>query len=223
MCVFLPFMKVCVVIYTCQDQNQCTKTEFMCLENKKQLVLLKELKQLWNNRDSSLPWYEGEYSSSNTLMITDPVKALANPVLRLLIWLFISIRIFTLKLIFVAWCLLQPNTAIFPEKYDAENMDDDFLGKSIHLLFRLRMVVGLKLILSFLWKNVDKVRMESYEYIWMELQKLKMCKVMWKIIHLGSLLYHLRILIGTIIRRYVIVMSMKILLSSIRIGTTILK
>ncbi|CAH1442078.1 unnamed protein product [Lactuca virosa] len=83
------------------DQNQCTKTEFMFLENKKQPVLLKELKQLWKNRDSSLPWYEGEYSSSNTLLITDPVKALANP----------------------------PNTAIFPEKYDAENMDDDFLGR----------------------------------------------------------------------------------------------
>ncbi|KAI3738185.1 hypothetical protein L2E82_28205 [Cichorium intybus] len=87
-------------VVTVQDQNQCTNTGFMCLENKNKRLLLKELKYLWKNEDSSLPWYEGEYSSSNTLLITDPVKALGNP----------------------------PNTAIFPEKYDAENNDDEYLG-----------------------------------------------------------------------------------------------
>ncbi|KAL4560424.1 hypothetical protein LXL04_032575 [Taraxacum kok-saghyz] len=98
------------------DQNQCTKTEFMDLKHKKKPVLLKELRNLWQNRDSSLPWYEGEYSSSNTLLITDPVKAIGNP----------------------------PNTAIFPEKYDAENMEDDFLGPNGELRAYLDGLVEAK-------------------------------------------------------------------------------
>ncbi|KAL7616092.1 hypothetical protein Lser_V15G01961 [Lactuca serriola] len=77
------------------DQNQCTKTRFTCFGNDYKPLFLKELKYIWEQKYPS-----GEYSSSNTLLITDPEKALLNP----------------------------PNTAIFPKEYDIKNKNDDFLG-----------------------------------------------------------------------------------------------
>ncbi|KAI7738268.1 hypothetical protein M8C21_014434, partial [Ambrosia artemisiifolia] len=83
------------------DQNQCTKTDFKCLDNKDKPVFLKELDHLWSQKYSiNLPWCDGEYSPSNTLLITDPVKALLNP----------------------------PNTSISPGNYDPDNKEDDVLG-----------------------------------------------------------------------------------------------
>nr|GEX70819.1 hypothetical protein [Tanacetum cinerariifolium] len=82
------------------DQKQCTDTGFKCLGNKDKPLFLKDLSLLWEKKYSDLPWRAGEYSPSNTLLITDPVKALLNP----------------------------PNTAIFPRNYDPENKQDDFLG-----------------------------------------------------------------------------------------------
>ncbi|GKE05442.1 uncharacterized FCP1 homology domain-containing protein-like protein [Tanacetum coccineum] len=77
------------------DQGQCTDTGVMCLENKVKPFFLKELKYVWQKK-----WRDVEYSSSNTLLITDPVKALLNP----------------------------PNTSIFPGNFDPNNKLDDFLG-----------------------------------------------------------------------------------------------
>ncbi|KAL4586549.1 hypothetical protein LXL04_011185 [Taraxacum kok-saghyz] len=74
------------------DQTQCTKTGFMCVWNKNKSVFLKELKYIWEK-------YEN-YSASNTLLISDPEKALLNP----------------------------PYTAIFPKRHDFDDEDDDFLG-----------------------------------------------------------------------------------------------
>ncbi|KAL4560426.1 hypothetical protein LXL04_032577 [Taraxacum kok-saghyz] len=74
------------------DQTQCTKTGFMCVWNKNKPVFLKELKYIWEK-------YEN-YSASNTLLISDPEKALLNP----------------------------PYTAIFPKRHDFNDEDDDFLG-----------------------------------------------------------------------------------------------
>ncbi|KAI3826146.1 hypothetical protein L1987_00191 [Smallanthus sonchifolius] len=82
------------------DQNQCTKTDFMCLDNKNKPVFLKELDHIWKKKYSYLPWCDGDYSSTDTLLITDPVKALLNP----------------------------PNTAISLGSYDPENKEDDLLG-----------------------------------------------------------------------------------------------
>ncbi|XP_021986038.1 uncharacterized protein LOC110882280 [Helianthus annuus] len=84
------------------DQNQCTKTDFMCLDKKDKPVFLKELNHLWSKKYSNLPWCDGEYSASNTLLITDPVKTLMNP----------------------------PNTSISPGNYDPENKEDNLLGPS---------------------------------------------------------------------------------------------
>ncbi|GJZ81500.1 uncharacterized FCP1 homology domain-containing protein-like protein [Tanacetum coccineum] len=82
------------------DQNQCMDTGFKCLDNRDKPLFIKELRDLWDNKYSNLPWRDGEYSSSNTLLITAPVKALLNP----------------------------PNTGIFPPNYDPENKEDNFLG-----------------------------------------------------------------------------------------------
>lgn len=83
------------------DQKQCINTGFKCWYNKDKPVFLKDLNHLWQQKyPINRPWRDGEYSASNTLLITGPEKALINP----------------------------PNTSIFPQLYDPENMEDDFLG-----------------------------------------------------------------------------------------------
>ncbi|KAK9048311.1 hypothetical protein SSX86_032726 [Deinandra increscens subsp. villosa] len=82
------------------DQKHCTKSGFMCLENKDKPLFLKELDILWEKKYPNLPWCDGEYSANNTLLITYPEKVLLNP----------------------------PNTSISPLNYDPENKKDDFLG-----------------------------------------------------------------------------------------------
>nr|XP_043611992.1 uncharacterized protein LOC122583677 [Erigeron canadensis] len=82
------------------DHKQCTNTGFTCLGSKDKPLFLKELDGIWQKKYSNLAWCDGEYSASNTLLVTDPVKALLNP----------------------------PNTAIFPQNYDPEDNEDDFLG-----------------------------------------------------------------------------------------------
>ncbi|CAD6236172.1 unnamed protein product [Miscanthus lutarioriparius] len=71
------------------------------LENKVKLLVLKELKKLWDKEEPDLPWQQGEFSHSNTLLVDDsPYKALRNP----------------------------PHTAIFPCPYSYKNDKDDALG-----------------------------------------------------------------------------------------------
>ncbi|KAJ0736038.1 putative FCP1 domain, HAD superfamily protein [Helianthus annuus] len=82
------------------DQEHGTDSGFKCLENQDKPLFFKELNHLWEKKYPNLPWSDGEYSASNTLLITDPEKSLLNP----------------------------PNTAIFPRNYDPENRKDDFLG-----------------------------------------------------------------------------------------------
>lgn len=95
------------------DQNQCTDTGFMCLDNEDKPVFLKELKYIWEKYS--------KYSSSNTLLITDPEKALLNP----------------------------PNTAIFPKKYDCENEEDEFLGPNGELRVFLEGLAEAKYVQSY--------------------------------------------------------------------------
>ncbi|MFS7990319.1 putative FCP1 domain, HAD superfamily protein [Helianthus anomalus] len=82
------------------DQEHCTDSGFMCLEKKDKPLYLKELSHIWEKKYPNLPWSDGEYSASNTLLVTYPEKALLNP----------------------------PNTAIFPPSYDPESKKDDLLG-----------------------------------------------------------------------------------------------
>ncbi|KAJ9559172.1 hypothetical protein OSB04_013786 [Centaurea solstitialis] len=82
------------------DQEECTDTGYKCANSKYKPLFLKELKYIWQKKYSYLPWKDGEYSSSNTLLIANPANALLNP----------------------------PNTSISPKDYDPNNKQDDFLG-----------------------------------------------------------------------------------------------
>ncbi|KAK1263877.1 hypothetical protein QJS04_geneDACA008378 [Acorus gramineus] len=63
-----------------QDQSDCTDTGFRTIENRHKPLFLEELKKIWDNESSDLPWSKGRYSSSNTLLIDDsPYTALLNP------------------------------------------------------------------------------------------------------------------------------------------------
>lgn len=85
----------------CWDLSKCTATGCKTLENKNKPLVLKELKKLWNKEEPDLPWEQGEFSPSNTLLVDDsPYKAVRNP----------------------------PHTAIFPHPYSYRNKRDDSLG-----------------------------------------------------------------------------------------------
>ncbi|KAF0915053.1 hypothetical protein E2562_033177 [Oryza meyeriana var. granulata] len=85
----------------CWDMSKCTFTGHKTLENIHKPLVLKELRKLWNKEEPDLPWEEGDYSPSNTLLVDDsPYKALRNP----------------------------PYTAIFPHPYSYLNCDDSSLG-----------------------------------------------------------------------------------------------
>ncbi|CAM0905184.1 unnamed protein product [Alopecurus aequalis] len=85
----------------CWDVSKCTTTNCATLENNRKPLVLKELKKLWNKEDRNLPWEQGEFSPSNTLLVDDsPYKALRNP----------------------------PYTAIFPQSYSYHIEKDDSLG-----------------------------------------------------------------------------------------------
>ncbi|KAK9058829.1 hypothetical protein SSX86_023672 [Deinandra increscens subsp. villosa] len=81
-------------------QNQCTETKFKCVGNKHKPLFLKQLDHIWEKKYIYHRWSAGEYSASNTLLISDPITALLNP----------------------------PNNVISPAEYDSENKQDDFLG-----------------------------------------------------------------------------------------------
>ncbi|GJN23272.1 hypothetical protein PR202_gb10907 [Eleusine coracana subsp. coracana] len=84
-----------------KDMSKCTFTGCKTLENKHKPLMLKELRKLWNKEEPDLPWEEGAYSPSNTLLVDDsPYKALLNP----------------------------PHTAIFPRVYSYLNWNDNSLG-----------------------------------------------------------------------------------------------
>ncbi|KAJ1293547.1 hypothetical protein BS78_01G076600 [Paspalum vaginatum] len=85
----------------CWDMSKCTFTGHKTLENMHKPLMLKELRKLWNKEELDLPWEQGDYSPSNTLLVDDsPYKALRNP----------------------------PHTAIFPHSYSYLNWNDNSLG-----------------------------------------------------------------------------------------------
>ncbi|KAG9136011.1 hypothetical protein Leryth_015864 [Lithospermum erythrorhizon] len=82
------------------DQEHCTDSGFSSLENENKPIFLKELRKIWENVHRGVSWRKGQYSSSNTLLICEPTKALLNP----------------------------PNTFISLSDYKVGNGDDSFLG-----------------------------------------------------------------------------------------------
>nr|CAB3455484.1 unnamed protein product [Digitaria exilis] len=97
------------------DASKCTATGHNTLENKNKPLVLKELKKVWNKEEPGLPWQQGEFSPSNTLLVDDsPHKALRNP----------------------------PHTAIFPCSYSNKNDRDDSLGPGGDLRLYLEELAG---------------------------------------------------------------------------------
>uniref|UniRef100_A0A9I9EDX4 Mitochondrial import inner membrane translocase subunit TIM50 n=1 Tax=Cucumis melo TaxID=3656 RepID=A0A9I9EDX4_CUCME len=69
-----------VMNYIKQDLSHCAASKFKTLENKHKCLVFKQLRRLWEKQDPNLPWKEGEYNESNTLLLDDsPYKSLLNP------------------------------------------------------------------------------------------------------------------------------------------------
>ncbi|XP_044399176.1 uncharacterized protein [Triticum aestivum] len=95
-------------------RDKCTVTGRNTLENVHKPIVLKELKKLWNKEEPGLPWKEGDFSPSNTLLVDDsPYKALRNP----------------------------PHTAIFPQPFSYLNRNDNSLGPGGDLRMYLEKLV----------------------------------------------------------------------------------
>ncbi|KAI4984934.1 hypothetical protein ZWY2020_017564 [Hordeum vulgare] len=95
-------------------RDKCTMTGRNTLENVHKPIVLKELRKLWNKEEPGLPWKEGEFSPSNTLLVDDsPYKALRNP----------------------------PHTAIFPQPFSYLNQNDNSLGPDGDLRMYLEKLV----------------------------------------------------------------------------------
>jgi len=111
----------------CWDMSYCTVTGCKTIDNKDKPLMLKELKKVWNKDDPNLPWEEGEFSPSNTLLVDDsPYKALCNP----------------------------PNTAIFPEPYSYLNQRDDYsLGPGGDLRVYLQRIAATDNVQNFVRDN----------------------------------------------------------------------
>ncbi|KAI3685027.1 hypothetical protein L6452_34258 [Arctium lappa] len=110
----------------CWDQSHCTDTGFRTVENSCKPLILKELRRLWEKQDPSLPWSQGEYDESNTLLLEhSPYKALLNP----------------------------PHTAIFPYPYRYWKTDDNFLGPEGDLRIYLERLAASENVQKFVEEN----------------------------------------------------------------------
>ncbi|XP_066381861.1 uncharacterized protein [Miscanthus floridulus] len=111
----------------CWDMSYCTVTGCKTIDNKDKPLVLKELKKVWNKDEPNLPWEQGEFSPSNTLLVDDsPYKALCNP----------------------------PNTAIFPEPYSYLNRSDDYsLGRGGDLRVYLQRIAAADNVQKFVRDN----------------------------------------------------------------------
>ncbi|XP_023156351.1 uncharacterized protein [Zea mays] len=118
-------LKQCLLF--CWDMSYCTVTGCKTIDNKDKPLVLKELKRVWNKDEPDLPWGQGEFSPSNTLLVDDsPYKALCNP----------------------------PNTAIFPEPYNYMNQRDDYsLGPGGDLRVYLQRIAAADNVQNFVRDN----------------------------------------------------------------------
>lgn len=88
-----------------QDMSHSTQTGYNTLENIYKPLVFKELRKIWENDDPSLPWKNGDYNESNTLLLDDsPYKALLNPVWYLSYYIYYSCLSSLL-----AWLILYTN------------------------------------------------------------------------------------------------------------------
>ncbi|XP_041992882.1 uncharacterized protein LOC121743617 [Salvia splendens] len=64
----------------CWDMRYCTQTGSKTLENCHKPLVCKELRNIWEKDDPSLPWQKGDFNETNTVLLDDsPYKSLLNP------------------------------------------------------------------------------------------------------------------------------------------------
>ncbi|XP_078159348.1 uncharacterized protein LOC144554866 isoform X2 [Carex rostrata] len=108
----------------CWDQSKCTDTKFKTVENKP--LFFKELNKLWEKVEADLPWKNGRFTPSNTLLVDDsPCKALCNP----------------------------PYTSIFPYPYTFNNKVDNSLGRGGEIRIYLEKIAVVENIPGFVKEN----------------------------------------------------------------------
>ncbi|XP_038876560.1 uncharacterized protein LOC120068987 isoform X1 [Benincasa hispida] len=72
----------------CWDLSHCTASEFYTVEKKHKRLVFKQLRKVWEKQDPNLPWKQGEYNESNTVLVDDsPYKSLLNPVCSFIFWI----------------------------------------------------------------------------------------------------------------------------------------
>ena len=109
--------------------SKCIDTGQKTLENNDKPLVLKELKKLWQKEDPDLPWEEGDYSPSNTLLVDDsPYKALRNPVFIYTPPYVDLYKMITYTEMTHCFHLVQPHTGIFAHPYSYQDHSDDSLG-----------------------------------------------------------------------------------------------
>ncbi|XP_047941200.1 uncharacterized protein LOC125188417 isoform X1 [Salvia hispanica] len=64
----------------CWDMRYCTQTGFKTLENRHKPLVCKELRNIWEKDNPSIPWKKGDFDETNTVLLDDsPYKSLLNP------------------------------------------------------------------------------------------------------------------------------------------------
>ncbi|CAA7051835.1 unnamed protein product [Microthlaspi erraticum] len=110
----------------CWDMAYCSTTTVGSLENRHKFVVFKDLNQLWQKHDPTLPWQKGDYNETNTVLLDDsPYKALLNP----------------------------PYTAIFPQSYNHLDKTDASLGSGGDLRLHLEKLEEAENVQDFIKKN----------------------------------------------------------------------
>ncbi|KAM7263950.1 hypothetical protein ACFE04_001633 [Oxalis oulophora] len=108
------------------DRSHCTITKLGTIEKKDKPIVLKELKKLWDKCYPDLPWNEGDFNETNTLLVDDsPYKALRNPA----------------------------HTAIFPHAFEHGNKEDAFLGPDSEFRVYLEKIAQAENVQKFLEQN----------------------------------------------------------------------
>ncbi|KAM7271703.1 hypothetical protein ACFE04_030917 [Oxalis oulophora] len=119
--------------------SHCTTTKFKTIEVKHKLLVLKELKKLWGERDHGLPWKKGDFNESNTLLIDDsPYKGLRNPV---------RVSYLAAQLCHMA------HTVIFPYPYQHTDKSDSLLGACSVLRIYLEGIEKANNVQNFVEQN----------------------------------------------------------------------
>nr|XP_043616182.1 uncharacterized protein LOC122588108 [Erigeron canadensis] len=104
------------------DASKCTNSGLRTPEDRHKPIVFKDLRKIWDKKDTENRWVKGTFNESNTLLLDDsPYKALLNP----------------------------KHSGIYPASYTYKNKDDDFLGPKGELRIYLEGLVAADSVKSY--------------------------------------------------------------------------